>query len=207
MGLSDLPDRFERVLLGTDSKDFPVFIVPADQLVIVVEHLRDVEAFTLLVDLTAIDFGETVEPRFSGRYHFYSPKTHDYVRLQVPCAGTQEEPTLPTLVHLFPGANWHERECFDLLGVRFDGHPDLRRILMWDGYPHHPLRKEFPLAGIDTAHVEEDVRLATAAGVDPIAAPMMGGPFVAPQRSRMSDREPFGRDESWSEAKPKPNKP
>jgi hypothetical protein len=56
----------------------------------------------------------------------------------------------PSVVSLWPGANWHERECYDMFGIKFEGHPDLRRILMWDGYPYHPLRKEFPLAGIET---------------------------------------------------------
>ena len=204
MVLDSLPERFPAVLPGTDSRDHPVYLVPADELVGVVRWLRDELDFALLLDVTAIDFGELVEPRFSGRYHLYSPSTHDYVRLQTPCGGSQEEPELPSLVELFPAANWHERECFDLLGVRFLGHPDLRRILMWDDYPYHPLRKEFPLAGHDVPYPEEDVRLATAAGIDPIAAPMAGGPFVASQQPNMSRREPRARDEAWNEQKPKP---
>lgn len=202
--LTDLTARFPAVSAGADSKDHPAYLVPADSLVEVARWMRDELGFSLLVDLTAIDFGETAEPRFEGRYHLYCPACHQYVRLQVPCYGTAEVPTLPTLVHVFPAADWHERECYDMLGVHFEGHPDLRRILMWEGYPYFPLRKEFPLAGIDVPYPEEDVRGATAAGIDPIPAPMAGGPFVAPQRDNMSKREPRARDESWSEAKPKP---
>jgi NADH-quinone oxidoreductase subunit C len=101
---------------------------------------------------------------------------------------------------LHPGANWHEREAFDMFGIRFDGHPDPRRILMWDAYPYHPLRKDFPLAGIEVPLPAADVAEVTGQTVEP--APMMGGPFVSPG-GKMSEGEPSALDQSWNEEKPK----
>ena len=107
------------------------------------------------------------------------------------------------MVSLWPGANWHEREAYDMFGITFEGHPDLRRILMWDGYPYHPLRKEFPLAGIETALPDSEIAEETKAKV--IAAPMMGGPFVASAgEMNLTDAEPRAKDESWSERSAKP---
>jgi NADH-quinone oxidoreductase subunit C len=82
-------------------------------------------------------------------------------------------------------ANWHEREAFDMYGIRFSGHPDLRRILMWDGYPFYPLRKDFPLAGRPSDM--PDVAFSKA-------APLEGGPFVTmPSSATTKDREPRSR--------------
>jgi len=107
------------------------------------------------------------------------------------------------VVSLWPGANWHEREAFDMFGIRFDGHPDLRRILMWDGYPYHPLRKEFPLAGIETVLPDAEVVEETKTKV--IAAPMAGGPFVASSgEMNLTEAEPRAKDESWNECSEKP---
>ena len=110
---------------------------------------------------------------------------------------------MPSAVSLWPGANWHERECYDMFGIKFDAHPDLRRILMWDEYPYFPLRKEFPLAGIETPLPDPEVVEVTNAKV--IAAPMMGGPFVAsPGEINLTEAEPRAKDESWNEAEEKP---
>jgi NADH-quinone oxidoreductase subunit C len=86
---------------------------------------------------------------------------------------------------LFATANWHEREIYDMMGIKFSGHPDLRRILMWDGYPFYPLRKDFPLAG----KVSE---MPDVAFSNP--APLAGGPFVTlPSTATTKDREPRAR--------------
>ncbi len=184
-----------------ESLDYKAYDVPADKLVEVCRVLRDDFGFTMLTDSTAIDWGEETSPRFTGIYHLFSWLGARYVRIAANCPD-DAAPALPSLVELFPIANWQERETFDMFGIRFTGHPDLRRILMWDDYPYHPLRKEFPLAGHDGDLPAADVAEATKAKVIP--APMMGGPFHAPQKDHMSKREPRGADQSWNEAKPKP---
>jgi NADH-quinone oxidoreductase subunit C len=90
-----------------------------------------------------------------------------------------------------------------MLGIRYENHPNLKRILMWEGYPYHPLRKEFPLAGIDVPLPGADVQEATGTHVEP--APMMGGPFVARPTGHMSEKEPRAKDESWTEQKERPD--
>ena len=100
--------------------------------------------FNLLTDATCVD-RYPVEPRFELNYHLVSIPRRDRVRLQMRLTG--QDPVVDSLVPVWPGANWLEREIFDLFGVRFTGHPDLRRILLpedWEGYP---LRKDFPVEG------------------------------------------------------------
>jgi NADH-quinone oxidoreductase subunit C len=163
--------------------------------------LKVEETFDLLVDLTAIDHGLEASTRFSVVAHFYSRIHHDYLRVHTDCTDN-ENPQILSLASVYPSADWHERETFDMFGIRFEGHPNLKRILMWDEYPHFPLRKEFPLAGIETPLPAADVVEATNASVDP--APMMGGPFVSPGKGPMSDAEPRAKDESWTEKVEKP---
>jgi hypothetical protein len=91
---------------------------------------------------------------------------------------------------------------FDLLGIKFTGHPDLRRILMWEGYPYFPLRKDFPLAGLPTEMSDAEINEEIKVGV--ISAPMAGGPFVATPGEPMSEAEPRAKDEAWNEKKEKP---
>ena len=165
------------------------------------KYLNEEETFDLLVDLTAIDYGEEAEARFSVVGHFYSRVHHDYLRVHVRCPN-EEDPEIPSLTSIYPAADWHEREVFDMFGIRFSGHPNLKRILMWDEYPYHPLRKEFPLAGIETPLPAPDVAEVTDAAVEP--APMMGGPFVSSGVGPMSETEPRAKDESWTEESEKP---
>ena len=185
------------------SSDCPAVNVPTGELISALKSLRDEHAFDLLSDVTAIDWAEGASPRFTAVYHLYSTTSHAAIRVATSCTGDDAAPTVPSVVPLWPGANWHEREAYDMFGITFEGHPDLRRILMWDGYPYHPLRKEFPLAGIETVLPDSEVAQETKAKV--IAAPMMGGPFVASAgEMNLTDAEPRAKDESWSERSAKP---
>ena len=149
----------------------------------------------LLADLCGLELqGRPV--RFGVVLHLLSTTNREYVRLHVDAVGDR----VPSVSSLHPGANWHEREAFDMFGIVFEGHPDPRRILMWDSYPYHPLRKDFPLAGIEVPFPAADVAEVTGQKVEP--APMMGGPFVS-QGGKLSEGEPSALDQSWTEEKPK----
>ena len=180
------------------SKDHPAYNCPMESLRAALTELR--ADYPMLMDLSAIDHGVEAAARFEVVYHLFSPTTHQYVRVASFCAFASD-PVAPSVIDLWPGANWHERECYDLMGIRFEGHPDLKRILMWEGYPYHPLRKDFPLAGIPTPLPAADVASVTGASVK--AAPMMGGPFAAKDAPTMKTREPRAKDESWTERKEK----
>ncbi len=192
-------------LTATDrpSADHPAYNVPVADLPAVLKYLRDEAAFDLLMDITAIDGAEGASPRFTIVYHLLSTtRPGSYVRIATACS-SDAEPAVPSVVGLWAGANWHERECYDMFGIKFEGHPDLRRILMWEGYPYHPLRKEFPLAGIETDLPIEDI--AEETGTKVAAAPMAGGPFVAsPGEINLTEAEPRAKDESWSDRRPQP---
>ena len=198
--IDSLLEKNEAVVLR-HQEDCLTLDCPSDSIVEFVKNLRDRETFDLLVDVTAIDHGVDAEIRFSVVLHLYSRIHHDYIRIHSSC-NDNESPSFPTLSEVFPAANWHERETFDMFGITFTEHPNLKRILMWDEYPHFPLRKEFPLAGIDTPLPADDVVEVTQASVEP--APMMGGPFVSSGGGVMSETEPRAKDESWTESNEKP---
>jgi NADH-quinone oxidoreductase subunit C len=182
--------------------DHPAYNLPIAEAPAALKFFRDSHGYDLLSDVTAVDWDVEASPRFSVVWHLLSTTHHGYVRIVADCA-SDTEPSAPSVVGLWAGANWHERETFDLMGIRFTDHPDLRRILMWDGYPFHPLRKDFPLAGIETALPDAEVTALT--GTPVIPAPMAGGPFVAATgEMNMTDAEPRAKDESWNERKEKP---
>src|SRR5206468_3676098 len=104
---------------------------------------------------------------FTLIYHLYGYGHLRSVRLKTDL--NEESSEAPSVTGVWRTADWHEREIYDMMGIRFRGHPDLRRILMWDGYPYFPLRKDFPLAGKSSDLLE-------VAFTQP--SPMMGGPFV-----------------------------
>lgn len=136
--------------------------------------------FTYLVDLTGVD-NHGADPRFEVVYELCDLRRRRHVRIKTRVA---EGDAVPTVSHIWRTADWHEREAWDMVGIRFSGHPDLRRILMWDGYPHHPLRKDFPLSGLPT----EMPDIAFTA-----QAPLEGGPFVTSPAESTQDREPRAR--------------
>ncbi len=185
------------------SADHPALTVPASEAIAVLRFLKEEQGFDFLCDVTAIDWSSSASPRFTVVWHLYSTATPRYIRIAANCENDLE-PEMATATVLWPAADWHERETWDLMGVRFTGHPDLRRILMWDGYPYHPLRKEFPLAGLPCDL--PDAEIAPLVKEQVISAPMAGGPFVASTgEMSMSEAEPRAKDESWNERRPKPN--
>jgi NADH-quinone oxidoreductase subunit C len=135
--------------------------------------------FDYLVDISSVDnYGD--DPRWTVVYHLYGIASKQYLRLSV--SVTEEKSELPTVTTVWRTADWHEREIYDMMGIRFRGHPDLRRILMWEGYPYFPLRKDFPLAGKPSDMPE-------VAFSKP--APLEGGPFVTPPGGKDAiEREP-----------------
>jgi NADH-quinone oxidoreductase subunit C len=117
----------------------------AHEIVKVATFLRDDERcqFWSFIDLTAVDWPGR-EPRFDVVYHLLSPRLNRRVRIKV---GTDENTPVPSVTGVYPGANWFEREAYDLYGILFTGHPDMRRLLTDYGFEGHPLRKDFPLTG------------------------------------------------------------
>jgi len=121
--------------------------IALDKIVEVCRYLKDKESFIFLVDLTAVDWKER-DPRFDVVYWLHSfDRGNERVRLRVK---VKDGAACPAVTGVFSTANWMEREVFDLFGITFEGHPDMRRILTWDGFQGHPLRKDFPVEGIDT---------------------------------------------------------
>ena len=129
------------------------------------EYCKHDLGLDFLLDASSVDnTGE--DPRFEVVYELATVDDSVHLRVKT-CAAEGEE--VPTVSDLWATADWHEREIWDMMGIRFSGHPDLRRILMWEGYPYHPLRKEFPLAGKPSEM--PDVAFTGE-------APLADGPFV-----------------------------
>ena len=124
-------------------------IVSADDLVASLEYLRSDPGleFDFLSDLSATDWPGAV-PRFWLAYHLYSMRHRHRIRVKVGLL--EDEPRIPTITGLYPTADWLEREVFDFFGIVFQGHPDLRRIIMPDDWEGHPLRKDYSLGGVGT---------------------------------------------------------
>ncbi len=131
------------------------------------------------MDISSVDnYGE--DPRWTVVYQLRAIGNGDEIRLKTDVS--EEKSELPSVLPVWRTANWHEREIYDMMGIRFRGHPDLRRILMWEGYPYFPLRKDFPLAGKPT-----DLPGVAFTKV----TPMEGGPFVTlPSGNDSIAREP-----------------
>jgi NADH-quinone oxidoreductase subunit C len=159
-----------------------VNIGDAERIVEICAFAKSELGFDFLTDLSALDnYGE--DPRWTVVYELTGLGHGQHLRLRTRVS--EEKSELPSVVSIWRTANWHEREAYDLLGIRFRGHPDLRRILMWEGYPYFPLRKDFPLAGKTT-------ELPDVAFSKP--APLEGGPFVtSPGATDSIAREPRAR--------------
>ncbi len=136
------------------------------RIVEVCQFAKGTLGFDMLLDLSSIDsYGE--DPRWTVVYELYGTGHHAHLRLKTSVG--EELSEVPSVCGVWRTADWHEREVYDMMGIRFAGHPDLRRILMWDGYPYFPLRKDFPLAGKPTELPEVAFTRS---------APLEGGPFV-----------------------------
>jgi NADH-quinone oxidoreductase subunit C len=160
--------------------------VAANEIVPFVRFLRDDArlAFVSLIDVCGVDWPQR-EKRFDVVYHFLSPRQNVRIRLKVM---TDETTPVPSITPVFPGADWFEREAYDLYGILFTGHPDLRRILTDYGFEGHPLRKDFPLTGFVEVRYDDDqkrviyepVRLAQAFRDFDFLSPWEGTDYVLP---------------------------
>lgn len=121
--------------------------VPREHIYAACAFLRDDHGFDMLADLCGADRGPEDDPRFEINYHLLS--TTHYNRLRLKVLLSEDEPNVQSVEPLWKTANWHERETFDLFGVIFDGHPDLRRILLPSEFDGHALRKDYPLRGYE----------------------------------------------------------
>lgn len=166
----------------TEFRGETTFTIDREHLREVAKFCRDELSFDFLLDISSVDnFGE--EPRFEVVYELYSMPLAVHLRIKLRVS--EDDPTVSTISDVWPAANWHEREIYDMMGLRFADHPDLRRILMWEGYPYFPLRKEFPLEGLPSDM--PDVAFTAS-------APLEGGPFVTlPSTATTKDREPRAR--------------
>ena len=174
----------DAVLDITEFRDETTVTVKPGGLHALLKQCRDDFAYDMLLDVSSVDhFGD--DPRFEMVYELAT--LNDSKHLRVKCKVAEDE-EVPTATDIWAGADWHEREVWDMMGIRFSGHPDLRRILMWEGYPYFPLRKDFPLAGRPTD-------MPDVASTD--VAPLEGGPFVTRSgETEIARREPRARDVS-----------
>jgi len=159
--------------------EYTVVVADAQRIADVCAFCNADLGFDYLVDLSGVDnYGE--DPRWTIVYELFGHGHNSYLRLKT--SVSEEKGGLPTVSSIWRTADWHEREVYDMMGVRFSSHPDLRRILMWDGYPYYPLRKDFPLAGKPTDLPDVAFSRIT---------PMEGGPFVTVSGGKDSGaREP-----------------
>jgi NADH-quinone oxidoreductase subunit C len=148
--VSDLQERFRAAVVEThDQHGDHTIVVRRESLVEMLRHCREAPAlaFDMLTDLTAVDYltfpGREDGPRFEVVYHLYSLALNH--RLRVKVRVEEDDAVVPTAVPLWPIANWLEREVWDMFGIRFDGHPDLRRLLLYEEFVGHPLRKDYPI--------------------------------------------------------------
>src|SRR5215469_14920419 len=182
MTLEEAASRIEgqfKIVNRIAFRDEVTLELPVSQIVAACRFAKEQLGFDFLADLSSVDnFGD--EPRFELVYELYSLGSNIHLRFKTRVSEDHLE--APSVVSVWPAANWHEREVYDMMGIRFANHPDLRRILMWEGYPYYPLRKDFPLEG-------KPSEMPEVAFTEP--APLEGGPFVSmPGLPHIADREP-----------------
>lgn len=143
--VENLKGKFSAAILEVaEFRGETTVVVKKEEIVAICSHLKKAEGFNFLTDLCGVDYlGKA--PRFMVVYHLYNIKTHERLRLKVPVE--EKAPQVDTVSGVWATANWLERECWDLMGISFNNHPDLRRILMPEDWQGHPLRKDYPVQG------------------------------------------------------------
>jgi NADH-quinone oxidoreductase subunit C len=199
--MEDMLDRLGATIKGACGASVTGYDVVRDELTVHAKAADIVKVATFLktdaacqficiVDVTAIDWPGR-EQRFDVVYHFLSPRLNQRVRVKIM---TDEETPVPSLISLFRGADWFERETYDLYGVLFTGHPDMRRILTDYGFEGHPLRKDFPLSGFVEVRYDDEqkrvvydkVRLAQEFRTFDFLSPWEGTDYVLPGDEKKS---------------------
>ena len=159
----------------------------------VCESLAEDHGYRLLVDICGADYPKREGERFEVVYHVFNLDENRRVRLKARVAEGDE---IPSVTSVWRGADWCEREVYDMYGISFDGHPDMSRILMWDGFNGHPLRKDFPIEGVDTGAAIYPESYGESAG--PVAGTGSGWkpPKVDAKAPEDSDEANAGKDGS-----------
>ncbi|WP_457627056.1 NADH dehydrogenase (quinone) subunit D [Persephonella sp.] len=145
--LETVSERFENINIQK-SENFTSIQVEKNQLIQLLKFLKEDLGFKMFIDFFCVDY-PLHNPRFQGIYLLFNPD--DRQRVAVKCWA--EEDSLPTITRLWKGAKWAEREAWDMFGVKFEGHENLVRMFLWEGYKYHPLRKDFPLRGIEDTYL------------------------------------------------------
>jgi NADH-quinone oxidoreductase subunit C len=143
--------EFLKARFPADIKETSVYrgdltvVAETEQITTVAGYVKTDLGFDLIIDCCGVDLYRPGD-RFEVVYNVYSLAHKRYLRLKVRVA--EDHPVVPSVTGVWPGANWHERETYDMFGIKFSGHPDLRRLYMPEEFEYHPLRKDFPLMGI-----------------------------------------------------------
>ncbi|HEY2034156.1 MAG TPA: NADH-quinone oxidoreductase subunit C [Rhizomicrobium sp.] len=196
--LNDLGGKISAALSGAVKASNVSFgeltlVVELNDIPRTIKALRDQFGFTILIDVTAVDWPQRAK-RFDVVYHLLSTKNNTRVRVK---AETDEGTSVPTIVPLFPAANWFERETFDMYGVTFADHPDLRRLLTDYGFSGYPLRKDFPLTGFVELRYDDEqkrvvyqpVKLVQEFRDFDFMSPWEGAPYILPGDEKASAPE------------------
>ncbi len=179
---NEFPEAVTDVHVYAD--EYTVFVLK-DSLIKVCAALKEIYGYTYLVDLAGVDRFQEDAPRYEVYYCLVNLKTNKRIRLKVRLE--EEDAVLPSLTSLFKAADWNERECFDMLGIRFEGHPDLRRMYMPEDFEYHPQRKEFPLLGVPGSLPLPPRTPEGELTLDPFAAARNGSPAKSYQEPKSND--------------------
>lgn len=156
----------ESVLEEVEFRGEQTVVVESGKLLETLKYCKEDLGYDFLIDISSLDHESEREKRFEMVYELTTVNDSKHLRIR---SAVDEDEEVPSAIDLWLSADWHEREAYDMMGIKFSGHPDMRRILMWEGFPYFPLRKDFPLAG-----KESEMPDVAFSGV----APLEGGPFV-----------------------------